>query len=198
MSATATVRPDCATTGIAGLDEILGGGLSRSHLYLVQGAPGTGKTTLGLQFLLAGVHQGERVLYFTMAETVEELQQVAASHGWSLESSLIHELSITSVTQAELQQTIFPPSEIELDELFEVLTLVQTRRISGFPLILFGKRHWRGLLRWLKPALEDRDFIDRGDLDLLHLTDDPEEAVDILVDYRREIGPPQSVSRAFA
>jgi uncharacterized protein (TIGR00730 family) len=85
-----------------------------------------------------------------------------------------------------------------LDELFEVLTLVQTKRISSFPLILFGKRHWSGLLRWLKPALEERDFIDRGDLDLLRLTDDPEEAVDILVDYRRDIGPPQAVSRAFA
>ncbi|HMN30972.1 MAG TPA: ATPase domain-containing protein, partial [Caldilineaceae bacterium] len=121
MSATAADRPERAATGIAGLDELLGGGLPRTHLYLVQGAPGTGKTTLGLQFLLAGVHQGESALYFTMAETSEELQQVADSHGWSLESSLIRELSVISVTQAELQQTIFPPSEIELDELFEVI-----------------------------------------------------------------------------
>jgi len=85
-----------------------------------------------------------------------------------------------------------------LDELFEVLTLVQTERISRFPLILFGKRHWSGLLRWLKPALEHRGFIDRGDLDLLRTTDDADEAVQILVDYRRETGPPQSVPRAFA
>ena len=85
-----------------------------------------------------------------------------------------------------------------LDELFEVLTLVQTERISRFPMILFGKRHWSGLLRWLKPALVERGFIDRGDLDLLRTTDDPDEAVQILVDYRREIGPPQSVPKAFA
>jgi uncharacterized protein (TIGR00730 family) len=84
-----------------------------------------------------------------------------------------------------------------LDELFEVLTLIQTERISRFPVILFGKRHWQGLLRWLKSALAHRAFIDAGDLDLLRVTDDVDEAVQVIVNYRREIGAPQTISRAF-
>src|SRR4029453_1369508 len=82
---------------------------------------GTGKTTLALQFLLAGVHQGESGVYFTLAETASELQQVADSHGWSLQDSLIHELSLTAIAQTVVQQTVFPPSEVELDELFETI-----------------------------------------------------------------------------
>jgi circadian clock protein KaiC len=93
MSATASTLSTLASTGIPGLDQIIGGGLARGHLYLVQGHTGTGKTTLALQFLLAGVRQGERGLYFTLAETAREVQQVAASHGWSIDSNLVHELS---------------------------------------------------------------------------------------------------------
>jgi uncharacterized protein (TIGR00730 family) len=85
-----------------------------------------------------------------------------------------------------------------LDELFEVLTLVQTERISRFPMVLFGKRHWSGLLRWLKSNVEDKALINRGDLDLLRLTDDPDEVVQIICDYRREVGVPQTVPKAFA
>jgi circadian clock protein KaiC len=121
MSVTAATLSMSASTGVAGLDEIIGGGLPSGHLYIVQGQTGTGKTTLALQFLLAGSRQGESGLYFTLAETAHELQQVAASHGWSLDSSLVHELSVTSINQTERQQTVFPPSEIELDELFDVI-----------------------------------------------------------------------------
>jgi uncharacterized protein (TIGR00730 family) len=85
-----------------------------------------------------------------------------------------------------------------LDELFEVLTLVQTERISRFPMVLFGKRHWSGLLRWLKSNIEDKALINRDDLDLLRLTDDPDEVVQIIRDYRREAGVPQTVPKAFA
>ncbi|MFO1478272.1 MAG: TIGR00730 family Rossman fold protein [Verrucomicrobiota bacterium] len=85
-----------------------------------------------------------------------------------------------------------------LDELFEVLTLVQTQRTSPFPMILFGKKHWQGLFRWLKPALRDNGYIDPGDLHLLHLTDDVNEAVDLLVEYREETGVPRSVPSGFA
>ena len=77
-------------TGIAGLDDILGGGLPPRRLYLIQGDPGAGKTTLALRFLLEGVKRGERVLYVTLSETLEELGDIARSHGWSLEG-----LSIT-------------------------------------------------------------------------------------------------------
>ncbi len=84
-----------------------------------------------------------------------------------------------------------------LDEMFEVLTLVQTERITRFPLILFGKRYWSGLLRWMDTTLEDHQLISPGDLDLLRVTDDVEEAVQIIRDYRREVGPPQEVPSAF-
>ena len=81
-----TGDPDRASTGIEGLDAILGGGLQRHHTYLVEGAPGAGKTTLGLQFSIAGAMQGERVLFLTTGESEEELHAVARSHGWSLRS----------------------------------------------------------------------------------------------------------------
>ena len=74
-------------TGIAGLDDILHGGFPPGHLYLIEGDPGTGKTTLALQFLLEGIRTGEPVLYVTLSESRAELQQVSMSHGWSLESS---------------------------------------------------------------------------------------------------------------
>jgi uncharacterized protein (TIGR00730 family) len=84
-----------------------------------------------------------------------------------------------------------------LDEFYEVLTLVQTHRISRFPLILFGKKYWRGLIRWMKGTLEDEALISPDDLKLLQVTDDVSEAVDIILDYQRRIGPPDSVPKAF-
>ena len=74
-----------ASTGIPGLDDIFGGGLTPDRVYLVEGTPGTGKTTLALQFLIEGVRLGEPALYITLSETAEELRAVAASHGWSLD-----------------------------------------------------------------------------------------------------------------
>lgn len=85
-----------------------------------------------------------------------------------------------------------------LDEFFEVITLVQTGRIPRFPLILFGSQHWKGLIRWMKDHLDGSKFISPGDLDLFTLTDDPQEAVDIILDYERRVGPPDVVPRAFA
>ena len=85
-----------------------------------------------------------------------------------------------------------------LDEVFEVLTLVQTHRISRFPLVLFGRKYWRGLLRWMKTTLDQDSLISPGDLDLLDLTDDVAEALEIILGYQRRVGPPQSVPTAFA
>lgn len=84
-----------------------------------------------------------------------------------------------------------------LDELFEVLTLVQTERVPAFPLVLFGKSHWQGLLDWAKGTLETSKMISPGDCDLLRLTDSVEEAVEIILDYRRSVGVPDSVPAAF-
>ena len=84
-----------------------------------------------------------------------------------------------------------------LDEFFEIITLVQTNRISHFPLILFGCRYWTGLLKWMKATVEDGGFISPGDLDLVTITDDVDEAVALILDYQRRVGPPDSVPKAF-
>jgi uncharacterized protein (TIGR00730 family) len=86
-----------------------------------------------------------------------------------------------------------------LDELFEVLTLIQTERIPRFPLILFGRRHWSGLLRWMNSELDGRNaFISANDLKLLTLTDDVDEAVAVVRDYLQRVGPPETVPMAFS
>jgi uncharacterized protein (TIGR00730 family) len=85
-----------------------------------------------------------------------------------------------------------------LDEFFEVLTLVQTQRIPEFPLVLFGKDHWKGLIRWMKDRLQTPKLISAGDLDLFKLTDDPQEVIDVILEYERRVGPPEIVPKAFA
>ena len=87
------ILPALALTGIAGLDNVLNGGLTPDRLYLVEGTPGTGKTTLGLGFLLAGAQIGETGLYITLAETEVELRAVGLTHGWSLDPITIFEMA---------------------------------------------------------------------------------------------------------
>src|SRR5512135_3449963 len=81
-----------AATGIEGLDDVLRGGFPANRLYLIEGSPGSGKTTLAFQFLLEGVRRGESVLHFTLSESAEEIQAMAASHGWVLDGVAIREL----------------------------------------------------------------------------------------------------------
>ena len=105
------------STGIAGLDLILGGGYPRNRFYLIEGQPGTGKTTLALHFLLEAKRRQESSLYVTLSETKEELRDVAESHGWSLEGIGLYELASTEdKLQPEEQYTVFHPSEVELTE----------------------------------------------------------------------------------
>jgi len=84
-----------------------------------------------------------------------------------------------------------------LDEFFEVITLVQTQRIPGFPLILFGQEYWSGLLRWMKTRLEKDKLIGPGDLELVTVTDDPKVAVDLILEYMRKVGPPDVVPHSL-
>ena len=128
------IEPDtqfeCCDTGIEGLNEILGEGLVPNCLYLVQGDPGSGKTTLALQFLLEGVRRGEKTLYISLSETKEELLKVARSHGWSLDAISLFELSaIDSLIRPEAQTTVFHASELELKKVSELL-LEEVRRIQ--------------------------------------------------------------------
>jgi circadian clock protein KaiC len=111
------------TTGSPELDTILGGGITPNRLYLIEGAPGSGKTTLSLQFLLAGRAAGERTLYITLSETKEELRMVAASHGWDLDGVNLFELaSADGVLGQEREQTLLHPWEVELGETIRLIT----------------------------------------------------------------------------
>ncbi len=108
--------PALARTGIDGLDDILNGGLTPDRMYLVEGTPGTGKTTLGLGFLLAGASVGEAGLYITLAETEVELRAVAQTHGWSLDPLTLFEMVPADGLGEDHEQTLLHPSEVELGE----------------------------------------------------------------------------------
>lgn len=127
-------RQDKMATGNEGLDDVLCGGFPANRLYLVEGDPGTGKTTLALNFLLEGARAGESVLYVTLSETKEELTAVAESHGWSLDSINIYELIPAEESlKTETQYTIFHPSEVELGDttkaVIEQVERLKPRRI---------------------------------------------------------------------
>lgn len=126
-------RPDPAATGTDGLDQILGGGFRRNRIYLVRGSPGTGKTTLALQFLLHGIREREAALYIALSDSRIDLEDLGRVRGWSLDGLDIHEQNGGGRTYAETHQTIFPPAEIELTEtmaaLFEVINRAHYDRI---------------------------------------------------------------------
>ena len=120
--------------GVPGLDAVLEGGLPRSRLYLIQGDPGVGKTTLAMQFLLEGARAGEKGLYITLSETKDEIEEVAKSHGWDISQIVLYELStIEEQIRGDSESTFFHPSEVELNRtisaLLEEVRRVQPRRV---------------------------------------------------------------------
>ena len=154
-------HPDARTlTGVAGLDELLGGGLPAHRLHLIEGNPGTGKTTLALQFLLEGRRLGESCLYVTLSETAAELRAVAASHGWTLEGIHIFELARPETFDAE-QYTLYHPSEIELGEMAKAV-LDMTERRSATRVVLDSLSEVRLLardpLRYRRQILAFKEF----------------------------------------
>jgi circadian clock protein KaiC len=110
--------PDKAALGVAGLDDILAGGLARGRVYLLEGSPGTGKTTIALQFLMEGAARGEKVLYITLSESDQELRDTAASHGWTLHDriDLFELVPPESLLDADQQQSLLYSSDLELGE----------------------------------------------------------------------------------
>ncbi len=152
---------ELASTGIAGLDIILDGGLPPGRMHLIEGPPGVGKTTLGLQFVLEGVRRGERCLYVTFGESESELEDVAASHGWSLEGLAVHDHPAEIAGALTEPQTVFHPAEVELTDAARALEasvervrpqravldgLSELRLLSGDPL---NFRHQLMLLKRL-------------------------------------------------
>jgi circadian clock protein KaiC len=124
-----------AKSGIWGLDDILSGGFSREHVFLVEGAPGTGKTTIALQFLMEGARQGEKGLYITLSETERELRDGAASHGWALDERIevFELLPPESLLDSEQQQSLLYSSDLELGEttkqIFEAVERARPSRV---------------------------------------------------------------------
>jgi circadian clock protein KaiC len=157
---------DKLSTGVEGLDYVLAGGLPRNRVYLLEGGAGSGKTTLGLQFLIEGVRRGESVLYVVLAETSDEVRQVAESHGWSFDGVEIFEATAPEDTvEADEQYTVFHPSEVELHEttksvLEEIERLKPTRlvfdSITGLRLLAQTPVRFRQQVLSLKRALSRR------------------------------------------
>lgn len=129
------VSDDKASTGVLGLDNILSGGFSRGHVFLVEGAPGTGKTTLALQFLMEGARSGEKCLYITLSETERELRDGALSHGWTLGEGIevFELLPPESLLNSEQQQSLLYSSDLELGEttkqIFEAVERTKPSRV---------------------------------------------------------------------
>ncbi len=125
---------DKAELGVAGLDDVTAGGLARGRLYLLEGSPGTGKTTIATQFLIAGVSNGERALYVTLSETEEEFRQGASSHGWDLAGIDVFELlPPEDLLDEDQQQSLLYSSDLELGEttrrIFDVFERIKPDRI---------------------------------------------------------------------
>ena len=159
---TLDANPERVATGIAGLDAVLGGGLPQGGLHLVRGGPGTGKTTAGLQFLLRGVEQGERVLYLTLAQTEAGLERIARSHGWSLAGIDVQELAAADLAgQAAAEQTLFHPAEVELSETVEMF-LAAVERLNPARVVFDSVTELRLLagdsLRYRRQLLGLRQF----------------------------------------
>lgn len=154
--------PPRVSTGIAGLDDVLGGGLPQGNMYLVEGESGAGKTTLGLQFLLEGRRRGERTLWITLSETETQLLQSARSHGWSLEGIEVCNPGVPDrISQPGDKYSFFSPADVELDEIRDAI-VAATERVRPSRVVFdpFSDiRHLaREVLRYRRQVLSLREF----------------------------------------
>ncbi len=170
-------------TGIMGLDDVLTGGFTANRVYLIEGDPGSGKTTLAMQFLLDGVKQGERVLYVTLSETKDELLGVAASHGWSLDNVDICELIPSEQSLLpEAQTRMFHPSEVELSETTKLI-LAEVERVKPTRIVFDSLSEMRLLsqnaLRYRRQVLALKQFFVGRQCTVLLLDDRTSETGDL-------------------
>jgi circadian clock protein KaiC len=171
-----------AATGIEGLDRILNGGFPRNHVYLVQGDPGVGKTTLSLQFLLEGARAGERSLYITMSESERDLRAVARAHGWNLEAIQIFEHLVGEEELTRQDSTIFQASEIELGPAVKkLLDAIDEARPDRVVLDSLSEIRLlaQSSLRYRKQILALKQFFDRRNITALLLDDRTSEEKDL-------------------
>jgi circadian clock protein KaiC len=172
-----------APVGIPGLDIILGGGLPRDRIYLVEGDPGVGKSTLALQFLMTGVAAGERSLYITLSETEAEVRQIAESHGWSLDGLAMFELSaLEQQLQIDSENTVFRPSDVELTEttraILAYVERVQPRRVV-FDSLSELRLLSQGPLRYRREVLNLKQYFTKHRTTVLLLDDRTSETGDM-------------------
>lgn len=174
---------DRAKTGIWGLDDILAGGLSRGHIFLVEGAPGTGKTTLALKFLLEGARLGERGLYITLSETETELRNGAASHGWTIgdKIDIFELLPPESFLNEDQQQSLLYSSDLELGETTrQIFSAVERRRPVRVVLDSLSEIRLlaQSSLRYRRQILAIKHYFARFDTTVLMLDDLTAEVAD--------------------
>ncbi len=177
-----SASPDVAATGIKGLDHILLGGFPRNRVYLVQGDPGVGKTTMGLQFLIEGVRRGERCLYITLSESRDELHAVAQSHGWNLDGIEIYQQLVGEEALTEEDTTVFYPAEVELGETIRSM-LVEVDRVKPQRVVLDSLSEIRLLaqssLRYRKQILALKQFFAPRNVTVLCLDDRTSDVSDL-------------------
>jgi len=179
----AIVQPTRLKTGISGLDDILGGGLPVGQMYLLEGTPGTGKTTLAMQFVMAGNHDGQNGLYVTLSESKVELESTAKSHGWRTEDISIEEFVPAEASLSpEQQYTVFHPSEVELASTIQKLTsLIEDRKPSR--LVIDSLSELRLLaadtMRYRRQLLALKQFFAGRDTTVLLLDDRSAEGSDM-------------------
>src|SRR6187431_2688550 len=148
--------------GVPGLDAVLDGGLPARRLYLIQGDPGVGKTTLAMQFLLEGVRRGETGLYVSLSETKDEIEVVASSHEWDLSEIHLYELStIEEQIRGDSESTFFHPSEVELNRTIGAL-LAEVERVKPMRVVFDSLSEMRMLadtpLRYRRQILQLKQF----------------------------------------
>lgn len=170
------------STGVDGLDNILGGGLTPNRVYLVEGSPGAGKTTLALQFLLKGAELGEAGLYITLSETRSELLAVADAHGWEVDAISIVELLSDEGLDPEYEQSVLHPAEVELGETVKNV-MHQVEAIKPARIVLDSLSELRLLsqnpLRYRRQILALKRYFATRDCTVLLLDDNTSDPSDL-------------------
>lgn len=170
------------STGVGGLDSILGGGLTPSRMYLLEGSPGTGKTTFALRFLMSGTQRDESGLYITLSETASELRAVADSHRWSMTGIDVFELVDSIALAPEIEQSILHPSEVELGETIKAVTQ-EIERINPTRVVFDSLSEMRLLaqdpLRYRRQILALKHFFSGRECTVLLLDDKTSDPTDL-------------------